>query len=165
MDKPDLERTGKRVLRAINAKTTICALPAAVLAIALAGCSSQKQAAPAEKVTKVSWGKTPDGESVELYTLTNAKGAEARITTYGGIVVSLKVPDRSGAMGDVVAGFDNLDGYLKPHPSFGAIIGRYGHRIGKGRFSLNGVEQLLAKNDGENHLHGGVRGFDKRVWA
>jgi aldose 1-epimerase len=75
------------------------------------------------------------------------------------------MPDRSGDMGDVVAGFDNLDGYLKPPPYFGAIIGRYGNRIGKGRFSLDGVEYTLAKNDGENHLHGGIRGFDKRVWS
>ncbi len=116
------------------------------------------------KLTGTPWGKTPDGEAVELYTLTNAKGVEARIANYGGIMVSLKVPDRSGVPGDVVAGFDSLEGYLKPPPYFGAIIGRYGNRIGKARFSLNGVEYMLAKNDGENHLHGGLRGFDKRVW-
>ena len=140
-----------------------CVAPFVVL---LSGCSSQKESAvAAEKPAKTNWGKTPDGQSVELYTLANAKGAEARIATYGGTVVSLKVPDRSGAMGDVVAGFDNLEGYLKPPPYFGAIIGRYGNRIGKGRFSLNGTEYTLAKNNGENHLHGGVRGFDKRVWT
>ena len=102
---------------------------------------------------------------MELYTLTNAKGSEARIMTYGGVVVSLKVPDRSGALGDVVAGFDDLKGYLTPPPYFGAIIGRYGNRIAAGRFSLGGVTYQLAKNDGANHLHGGVRGFDKRVWS
>lgn len=136
------------------------------VALFAAGCSSQKEAAAtSQKPEKTSWGKTAEGESVDLYTLTNPKGAEARIITYGGIVVSLKVPDRSGAMGDVVAGFDNLEGYLKPPPYFGAIIGRYGNRIGGARFTLNGVEYKLAKNDGENHLHGGVRGFDKRVWT
>src|SRR5581483_1518579 len=135
-------------------------------ALATVGCSSQGVApVAAVKAAKISWGKTAEGEPVDLYTLANARGAEARIATYGGIVVSLKVPDRSGAMGDVVAGFDNLDGYLKPGPYFGAIIGRYGNRIGQGRFFLNGKEYTLAKNNGENHLHGGLRGFDKRVWA
>lgn len=120
----------------------------------------------ARKLTSEPWGKTSAGEAVELYTLTNAKGAEARITTYGGILVSLKVPDRAGKLGDIVLGFDNLDGYLQqpPPPYFGALIGRYGNRIANGKFSLNGTEYTLAKNDGENHLHGGARGFDKRVW-
>jgi aldose 1-epimerase len=143
-----------------------CSTLVVLLGIGLFGCSSPKEAAgESRKGEKLSWGKTPAGEPVELYTLRNAKGAQARIATYGGIVVSLEMPDRSGAMGDVVAGFDSLDGYLKPPPYFGAIIGRYGNRIGKGRFSLDGVEYTLAKNDGENHLHGGIRGFDKRVWA
>jgi aldose 1-epimerase len=90
---------------------------------------------------------------------------EAKITNYGGIVVSLKVPDRKGNLEDVVLGFDSLDGYLKGHPYFGAIIGRYGNRIGKARFTLNGVEYKLAVNNGENSLHGGTRGFDKAVWS
>ena len=137
----------------------------ALLATALAGCASKSESVTAAQATKISWGKTPEGESVDLYTLRNAKGSEVGITTYGGTVVSLKVPDRSGGMGDVVAGFDSLDGYLKPPPYFGAIIGRYGNRIGRARFSLNGMEYKLAKNDGENHLHGGIRGFDKRVWT
>lgn len=110
------------------------------------------------------WGKTPDGRDVELYTLKNARGAEARIMNYGGVVVSLKVPDRQGTMGDIVAGFDKYDDYLKPPPYFGAIIGRYGNRIGNARFRLDGVEYVLAKNDGPNQLHGGTRGFDKRLW-
>ena len=136
-----------------------------VFAMTLAGCSSREVPAVPVASTKISWGKTPEGQPVELYTLTNAKGSEARIMTYGGVVVSLKVPDRSGALGDVVAGFDNLEGYLTPPPYFGAIIGRYGNRIGGGRFSLGGMEYQLAKNDGANHLHGGIRGFDKRVWS
>ena len=138
---------------------------ALALAMALLGCSSREVPAGPAASPKISWGNTPEGQPVELYTLTNAKGSEARIMTYGGVVVSLKVPDRSGALGDVVSGFDNLDGYLAPAPYFGAIIGRYGNRIGGGRFSLGGKEYPLAKNDGANHLHGGVRGFDKRVWS
>jgi aldose 1-epimerase len=139
----------------------------AVLVVAMtAGCSSPKGTEVASATAaKTSWGKTPDGETVDLYTLTNVRGAEAHIITYGGIVVSLKVPDRLGAMADVVAGLDNLEGYLKPPPYFGAIIGRYGNRVGKARFSLNGMAYMLAKNDGENSLHGGIRGFDKRVWT
>jgi aldose 1-epimerase len=115
-------------------------------------------------VKKESFGKTADGQSVELYTLTNAKGMVAKITNYGGIITSLKVPDRNGKLDDVVLGFDNLDAYLKGHPYFGAIIGRYGNRIAKGRFTLDGVEYKLAVNNGENHLHGGIKGFDKVVW-
>jgi aldose 1-epimerase len=111
------------------------------------------------------FGKTPDGAAVTIYTLTNSSGVEARIMTYGGIVVSLKVPDRDGKMNDVVLGYDNLEGYVKNNsPYFGALIGRYGNRIAKGRFSLNGVAYKLAANNGDNHLHGGIRGFDKVVW-
>ena len=137
-------------------------------AIWSAGCGSTKAPEPVStrKLTSVPWGKTPAGESVELYTLTNAKGAEATIATFGGRIVSLKVPDRAGKMDDVVTGFDNLDGYFSktPPPNFGALIGRYGNRIGKGHLSLNGVEYKLATNNGQNHLHGGVRGFDQVVW-
>ena len=116
-------------------------------------------------VTKESFGKTADGENVDLYTLKNVHGVEAKITNYGGIVVSLKVPDRNGKFDDVVLGFNDLDSYLKGHPYFGAIIGRYGNRIAKGRFTLNGVEYKLAVNNGENHLHGGIKAFDKVVWT
>ena len=115
-------------------------------------------------VKKEDFGKA-DGQSVALYTLTNRNGVEAKITPYGGIVVSLKVPDRNGKLGDVVLGFDNLDSYLKGNdPYLGALIGRYGNRIGNGRFTLNGVEYKLATNNGPNHLHGGIKGFDKVVW-
>jgi aldose 1-epimerase len=117
------------------------------------------------KVTKESFGKTPDGQNVNIYTLTNSRGAEVKITNYGGIVTALKVPDLKGTLGDIVLGFDNLDDYLKGTPYFGALIGRYGNRIAKGRFTLDGVEYKLAVNNGENHLHGGIRGFDKAVWT
>ena len=119
----------------------------------------------AQTITKEAFGKTAEGESVDIYTLRNAHGVEARIMNYGGIVVSLKVPDRNGKFDDVMLGFNDLDTYLKGHPYFGAIIGRYGNRIAKGRFTLNGEEYKLAVNNGENTLHGGLKGFDKVVWT
>jgi aldose 1-epimerase len=116
------------------------------------------------QVRKQAFGKTAEGTPVDLYTLANRQGMEAAITNYGGIVVSLKTPDRTGKPADVVLGFDTLEGYLQRHPYFGAIIGRYGNRIARGTFSLNGVTYKLARNNGENHLHGGIKGFDKVVW-
>ena len=115
-------------------------------------------------VTRGPFGKTRDGHAVELYTLTNAHGVEMHVITYGGIITSLKVPDRAGQIDDVVLGFDTLDGYLKDPPYFGAIVGRYGNRIAKGQFTLDGRTYKLATNNGPNHLHGGVKGFDKVVW-
>jgi aldose 1-epimerase len=128
----------------------------------------QTQPPPAGTITKGAFGMK-EGTPVELYTLRNANGMEAKITNYGGIVVSLKVPDRSGQFGDVVLGFDSLDRYLSPeyaksNPYFGALIGRYGNRIGKAKFSLAGKEYKLAANNGVNHLHGGVKGYDKVLW-
>ena len=119
----------------------------------------------AQKITQASFGKTADGVNVDLYTLTNRNGMEAKIMNYGGIVVSLTTPDRNNKYADVVLGFNDLESYLKGHPYFGALIGRYGNRIAKGRFTLNGVEYKLAVNNGENHLHGGIKGFDKVIWT
>jgi aldose 1-epimerase len=102
---------------------------------------------------------------VDIYTLRNGKGAEARIMTYGGIVVSLKMPDKDGQSGDVVLGYDDLGSYVKKSPYFGALIGRYGNRIGGAKFALDGTTYTLATNDGPNMLHGGLKGFDKRVWG
>jgi len=117
-------------------------------------------------VTKSSFGKTAAGEKVDLYVLRNVNGMETKITNFGGIVVSLTAPDRNGAFADVALGFNDLESYLtKNNPYFGALIGRYGNRIGKGRFKLNGVEYKLAVNNGENHLHGGIKGFDKVIWT
>ena len=115
-------------------------------------------------MTRAPFGKTADGEVVEAFTLKNTNGIEVTAITYGGIITSLRVPDRNGAIGDIVLGFDAIDGYLKGHPFFGAIIGRYGNRIAKGRFSIDKQTYTLATNNGPNHLHGGVRGFDKHVW-
>ncbi|MGH9839634.1 MAG: aldose epimerase family protein [Blastocatellia bacterium] len=115
-------------------------------------------------ITKDAFGKTQDGTAVDLYTLTNANGMKVKITTYGGIVTAIEVPDKNGRMDDVVLGFDNLDEYLKGHPSFGTVPGRYANRIAKARFTLNGQEYKLFANNGENSLHGGRKGFDKYVW-
>ena len=107
-----------------------------------------------------------EGKEVSLYTLTNRNGVEARITNYGGIVLSLKVPDREGRLDDVVLGYDGVGDYVSGNPKYmGAIIGRFGNRVAAGRFTLNGVEYLLATNSGDNHLHGGVKGFDRVVWS
>ncbi|HEY1800285.1 MAG TPA: aldose epimerase family protein [Terriglobales bacterium] len=116
------------------------------------------------KVTKESFGKMPDGTPVEVYTLAG-DNIEARITTYGGRVVSLRVPDRNKHMDDVVQGFDSVDGYLTDEPFFGALIGRYGNRIAKGHFTLDGKTYTLPLNDGPNTLHGGPKGFDKVLWT
>ena len=113
---------------------------------------------------KESFGKTPDGKMVEIYTLTNTSGIKARITSFGAILVSLEVPDKDGKLADITLGFDKLDGYLGVHPYFGAIVGRYANRIGKAAFKLDGVEYKLAANNDVNHLHGGIKGFDKVVW-
>jgi len=111
------------------------------------------------------FGKTPDGIDVTLYTLTNKNGMEVAITNFGGIVVSLKVPDSMGKIADVVLGYDSLDGYLVNPSYFGAIIGRYANRIAHGKFTLDGKTYTLAKNNGENSLHGGTIGFNKKVWT
>ncbi len=110
------------------------------------------------------FGTLPDGVAVKRYTLRNARGMEAKIATYGGIVTYLTAPDREGRFADVVLGYDNLDGYLRDSPYFGALIGRYGNRIARGRFTLQGQTYSLATNDGPNSLHGGKKGFDKVVW-
>ena len=102
---------------------------------------------------------------MDLYTLTNRNGIEVRITNYGGRVISLLAPDRHGKMADVVLGFDNLDDYLGNNPFFGALVGRYANRIAKAKFTLDGVEHKLAQNNGPNSLHGGLKGFDKVIWA
>ena len=115
-------------------------------------------------VSRSSFGSAPEGGAVEMFTLTNANGVEVRAITYGAIVTSIRVPDRAGRFADVVLGFDNLEGYLKGHPYFGTVVGRYGNRIAGGRFTLNGQTFKLAQNNGPNHLHGGNKGFDKYVW-
>lgn len=147
-------------------KPLILALP--VAAILITGCKDTgkkdketKMTNP--KVSRADWGEL-DGKPVYLYTLTNENGVEVKITNYGGIITSWMVPDRNGKMGNIVLGFDSLSGYLAKPPYFGAIIGRYGNRIGKGKFTIDSTTYTLATNNGENHLHGGNKGFDKVVW-
>lgn len=115
-------------------------------------------------ITSEPFGSTKDGQKVELYTLRNAKGMEAKITNYGGIIVSLTAPDKAGHYADVVLGFDKLSDYEERNPFFGCITGRYANRIAKGRFTLNGQEYKLFVNNGPNSLHGGKVGFDKKIW-
>src|SRR5207237_2890607 len=110
------------------------------------------------------FGVTPDSNEVQLFSLTNAQGTEVRITNYGGIITGIRVPDRNGELDDVVLGHETLEGYLHRSRYFGALIGRYSNRIARGRCVLDGVEYVLAVNNGRNHLHGGLRGFDKVVW-
>lgn len=117
-----------------------------------------------DNITKSSFGKLPDGTEIEQYTLTNAKRAIAKIITYGATLTELHVPDKTGKNADVVLGFDNLAGYLGDHPFFGATIGRYGNRIAKGKFSIDGKEYSLFLNNGPNSLHGGKIGFNRKVW-
>lgn len=112
---------------------------------------------------KESFG-TIDGKPVYLYTLKNTSGMEVKVTNYGAIITSIIVPDRNGKMGDIVLGFDSLSGYTASNPYFGALVGRYANRIAKGKFVLDGREYTLAVNDGPNHLHGGIKGFNKVVW-
>lgn len=120
----------------------------------------------AATVKKSDFGKMPDGTPVALYTITNGKGAEARITTYGGILVSLRMPDRKGAQGDVVLGHDTLAEYTGDHTTyFGALIGRFANRIGHATFMLDGKKYNVPANNNGNSLHGGPEGFDKRVWT
>ena len=133
-----------------------------------ASCSIPEDAEDAASQAAASdteFGTMPDGTETRLYTLVNSKGEEVQITNYGGIVVSLKVPDKEGNLGDVVLGYDNLDDYVKDSPYFGAITGRYANRIRNGKFALDGTTYELAANNNGHHLHGGEKGFDKVVWA
>ncbi len=139
-------------------------IAAGLLAVSLVGCETMSTN-PKSTITKADFGKTPDGQAVDIYTLHNSKGAEARIMTYGGIVQSLCVPDKHGKLGDIVLGYDNLQGYIDKTPYFGALIGRYGNRIGGAKFTLEGQTYTLATNNGPNSLHGGLKGFDKVVWT
>ncbi len=113
---------------------------------------------------KEPFGRTADSQEASIYTLANSKGLRARITDYGATLVSLYVPDRNGNLGDVVLGFDDLQGYLGHTAYMGATVGRYANRIGGAKFKLDGAEYKLAANNGPNHLHGGIKGFDKVVW-
>lgn len=152
----------------------VVCLTVALLAVlsALYSCKSQSLTEKSTEqkgkskmnIQKEFFGKLPDGREIEQYILTNSSGLKARLITYGATLVSLEVPDQDGQFADITLGHDSLEGYLTSSPYFGSIVGRYGNRIAKGQFTLNGIKYQLATNDGENHLHGGVKGFDKVVW-
>ena len=141
--------------------------------VLLAACQPTSDVTPSDDpqasdrhagIRQASFGALPDGTALDLYALTNPNGVEVRVTTYGGIILSILAPDRDGELADVTLGFDTIEGYLGDSPYFGALIGRYGNRIAEGRFSLDGEAYELAVNNGPNALHGGLRGFDKVVW-
>jgi aldose 1-epimerase len=144
----------------------------AAAVICIFGCE-KKPSAPEEpkrkekaemSIQKESFGQTADGKQVDLYTLTNVNGLKAKITNYGATLVSLEVPDRDGELTDITLGYDTLAGYIDDTAYFGVTAGRYANRIAKGKFKLNGTEYQLSTNEGKNHLHGGNKGFNKKVW-
>jgi aldose 1-epimerase len=137
----------------------------ALLSLSLATHSAPLQARSGATVTRAPFGRMPDGAAVEVYTLTNPGGTQVKAITYGAIIQAIRVPDKAGRTGDVTLGYDSLEGYLTTSPYFGAVVGRYANRIAHGRFTLGGRTYRLATNNGPNHLHGGVKGFDKVVWA
>ncbi|HZT21718.1 MAG TPA: aldose epimerase family protein [Verrucomicrobiae bacterium] len=147
---------------------SICLFATGLGVLSLVGCANMstttKSNATVDTITKAPFGQMPDGRTVDIYTLRNSKGAEACILTYGGIVQKLTMPDRNGQFADIVLGFDNLQDYINKSPYFGALIGRFGNRIGGGQFTLDGHTYILPKNDHGNTLHGGLQGFDKRLW-
>ncbi|MET0534321.1 MAG: galactose-1-epimerase, partial [Steroidobacter sp.] len=157
-----------------EARGLTCLVMLSALLAGAAGCTKQEPQAPPppptpqEKskntISKAAFGTLPDGVSVDLYTMVNANGMEVRATNYGGIITALLVPESGGKVSDVTLGMSSFDGYLKNAPYFGAIIGRYGNRIGKARFNIDEQTYKLPANDGPNTLHGGLKGFDKVVW-
>jgi len=146
-------------------KLVLCLMALAAACVCLSSCSGK---APAGKgkptVEKVPYGKMPDGRPVDIFTLTNANGMRVKLTNYGAITVSVEAPDRAGKLADVTLGYDTLDGWFTSKSYFGATVGRYANRIAKGKFSLDGQTYTLATNNGENALHGGLKGFDKVLW-
>lgn len=146
----------------------LCAAALIVTSVLASGCgggeSSESMTLTPPRLQKADFGTTADGRLVEKYTIRNGQGAEMTVLTYGGIIQSLKVPDRTGAIDDVVMGFDSVAEYEKSSPYFGAIIGRVTNRIANGTFTLDAKAYTLANNNDANHLHGGVKGWDKAVW-
>lgn len=133
------------------------------------GCGGGQSSTPVEtpnpKLTQAPFERTPDNQLVDLITLRNTHGVEVAVLTYGGVIKNLRTPDRAGALDDIVLGFDDLASYVAKSPYFGCLIGRYGNRIAKGKFTLDGAQYTLATNNETNHLHGGKKGWDKAVWA
>ena len=152
-----MDRKVKSVWRAVCLMGGLCVWGIAV------DPAPGRAAVESGSLSKMIFGKTPDGTPVELYVLKNGQ-ITVKVMTYGAIITEIDTPDRNGKEGDVVLGFDSLEGYLGKHPYFGATVGRVANRIAKGKFTLNGQEYTLAVNDGPNTLHGGLKGFDKVIW-
>ncbi len=137
------------------------------LLISCGGSKQESQTTSTDTMTRIvktTFGTLPDGQTADYYTLRNKNGMEIKITNYGGIITHLMAPDKNGTFEDVVLGYDSLGGYLKASPYFGALVGRYGNRIGKAKFTLEGKTYSLLANNGPNSLHGGKVGFDKVIW-
>jgi len=141
----------------------------ALLALAcltlVSACGGSSSTIPPSRVVRAPFGHTKDNMPVEMFRLSNARGMEVKAIAYGAAITSIRVPDRNGTIDDVVLGFDTIDGYLTASGYIGAVVGRYGNRIARGQFRLDGQTYQLATNNGPNHLHGGVKGFDKAVWT
>jgi aldose 1-epimerase len=149
-------------------RRTFALLVPALVLLGMTGCKSAKTTMK-PTVTSAPFGTTPDGKAVEIFTMKNSNGLEVHAMTYGAIITSIKTPDETGKLGDIVLGFDSLGGYTNPAyiahlPYFGAVVGRYANRIAGGKFSIDGTQYQLPTNDGPNSLHGGTKGFDQRVW-
>ncbi|MFN0048561.1 MAG: aldose epimerase family protein [Cytophagales bacterium] len=151
------------IVKGMYASAIVVGLMSAIIA-----CNKKVENAEAgnrkSNIEKAVFGKISDSTSADIYTLTNANEMVVKITNFGGIITSIQTPDKAGKLAEVTLGFDSLASYVAPHPSFGAIVGRYANRIAKGKFTLNNQTYTLAINNGENHLHGGLRGFDKALW-
>jgi aldose 1-epimerase len=141
----------------------IATFAALVGLVAFAGFRSHAQTG-GPRVTRAEFGKLPDGRSIERFTLSNSGGLQVQAIPYGATITSIRVPDRNGKFDDVVLGYDTFEPYIRNPSYFGSIVGRYANRIANGRFTLDGKEYVLARNNAPNHLHGGVKGFDKQVW-
>ncbi|MEX2401628.1 MAG: aldose epimerase family protein [Rhodothermales bacterium] len=149
----------------MHPSNSFAAIMISMLFLAACADSSEDEGPNAASTIRTAPFGDVDGQSVSLFTMTNAGGMEMSVTNYGGIITHLRVPDASGQVDDVVLGYDSIDGYLESSPYFGAIVGRYGNRIGGAEFTLDGETYTLAANNGPNHLHGGIQGFDKVVWS
>ena len=152
----------------MNALTHSLSLALLTGLLTMTSCSSKKENTADEQkpgIEKTTYGQLPDGQAVDLFTLQNAAGMTAKITNYGGILVALTAPDKEGKFEDVTLGLDSLSSYVKNNPFFGALVGRYGNRIAKGKFTLDGKSYDLFINNMGNHLHGGKVGFDKVLWT
>ncbi len=140
----------------------VSTLAAIIMAVIIGGCSTEGE--NAMTISEKPFGTLSDGKSANIYTLTNTRGMSVKITNYGATVVSIVVPDKSGNPADVALGYDTLEDYVDGTSYFGCVVGRYGNRIAQGKFTLDGKEYTLARNNGENHLHGGIVGFNKKLW-